>query len=270
MDSISRGVLGLGLGNVIAGLAGGLGLSTSTGNVGLSVATGATSRVLAFFAGGILIALAFLPKAAAIFVLAPQPVLAACLIFVTMFMIVAGIQMINSRMLDARRTFVIGLALSFGLSVNTLPALYNSLPAWVRPFTASSLTLAALLAVVINAVFRLGVAKSADLPLLPGDSAREKISRFMEDRGSQWGARRDVIQRAIASAVAVADALRTDNLARDRVILTASFDEFDLGLSVRYSGHSWSAPAEQAGSLADEVRSESINDACSIRLHFVH
>ena len=63
MKSISRGIMASAIGNIVSGLSGGLGQSVSSSNVGLSIATGATSRIIAFPTGVILILLAFLPQA---------------------------------------------------------------------------------------------------------------------------------------------------------------------------------------------------------------
>ena len=56
-----------------------------------------------------MILLAFLPKLAAVFAVMPDPVMGAILVYVACYMILAGIQVITSRMLDARRIFVVGI-----------------------------------------------------------------------------------------------------------------------------------------------------------------
>jgi NCS2 family nucleobase:cation symporter-2 len=58
--------------------------------------------------------------------------------------------------MDNRRTFVIGVAIIFGLSRDLLPGLYVGIPHDIRPFFESSLTLTTVLAVVLNQVLRLG------------------------------------------------------------------------------------------------------------------
>src|SRR5262249_32902498 len=117
MNSVSGGILAGALCTTAAGLGGGLGQSTFSSNVGLSMATGATSRSIALPIGLILILLAFLPKLAALFAAIPPPVMGAVLVYVACFMILGGMQVLTSRMLDARKIFVIGIALVFGLSV---------------------------------------------------------------------------------------------------------------------------------------------------------
>jgi NCS2 family nucleobase:cation symporter-2 len=156
MAVAGRGVFALGLSNLFTALVGGLGLSTSSSNVGLSLSTGAISRVILYFFGGLMVLLAFLPKVAAVYVLMPEPVLGAAIIFVQSFMIVAGIQLIRIGITDTRKTLAIGLALAFSLSVDTMPWLYKGLPGWLAPFFANSLSLATILAVTLSLVLRIG------------------------------------------------------------------------------------------------------------------
>ena len=86
-----------------------------------------------------MILLAFLPKLAALFAVMPDPVMGAILVYVACYMILAGIQVITSRMLDARRIFVVGIPLIFGLSVDMVPGLYRGVPHHFQPLVASSL-----------------------------------------------------------------------------------------------------------------------------------
>ena len=88
-----------------------------------------------------------------------QLVMGAILIYVACYMILAGIQVITSRMLDARRTFVVGIALIFGLSVDMVPGLYRDVPNLVQPLFSSSLAISTVLVVVLNLIFRIGVTK---------------------------------------------------------------------------------------------------------------
>jgi NCS2 family nucleobase:cation symporter-2 len=128
----------------------------SSSNIGLSIATGATSRRIAYSTGTILILLAFLPKLSSVFVVMPTPIMGASLIFAVSFMILAGIQIIMSRMIDSRKTFVIGFSIIFGLSVDFVPGLYRDVHPWLHPFFSSSLSLATISAVLLNLFFRIG------------------------------------------------------------------------------------------------------------------
>ncbi len=157
MKNIGKGLLADGLSVTISGVLGGVATDTSASNVGLSVATSATSRIIGVYAGFIFVGIAFIPKFTAIFSIMPAAVMGALVIFVTCFMIISGIQIIQNCKLDTRKTFVIGLSFIFGLSAIILPDLYSRLPSWLSPIFASSLTLSTFLAIILNQIFHIGL-----------------------------------------------------------------------------------------------------------------
>jgi NCS2 family nucleobase:cation symporter-2 len=289
LESVGRGALGLGTANVLAGLLGSVGVSTSSGGVGLSVAMGATSRVIGLLAGLLTVALAFSPKAVAALDAFPDPLVAACMLFAISYMIVAGFQLIVSRMLDARKTFVVGVSLSFGLSVEMMPGDFAAMPTWLHPFFDSGLTVATVLAVLLNLVFRLGVSRKAGLTLASGEAGADPVFQFLEAQGAAWGARREIIQQAAAAAAELVESLRAGGLARGPIRIEAVFDDFNLRLNLRYEGeppaltsvpksdvegavNEW--PADLTGRLvrrhAREVKVESRSGVCVVNLSFRH
>jgi len=140
----------------VSGLIGGMASDTSASNVAFSAASGATSRYIGYMTGALFIALGFFPRITGVLCIMPMPVMGAILIFVTCFMIISGIQIIMGAGMDNRKTFVIGISIIFGLSLDLLPALFVDVPNAVRPLFESSLTLSTVLAVVLNQVLRLG------------------------------------------------------------------------------------------------------------------
>jgi xanthine permease XanP len=151
---IADGLVADGLAVTASGLLGAVASDTSASNVGLSAATGATSRYIGYAAGGLSLLLGFSPKVGAVLSVMPAPVAGAILIYVTCYMLLSGLQIILSLKMDPRRTFVIGISLVFGFSLEILPQLYVHIPGWLRPLFESSLTLSAVLAIVLNQVFR--------------------------------------------------------------------------------------------------------------------
>ncbi|HET7891033.1 MAG TPA: solute carrier family 23 protein, partial [Candidatus Sulfotelmatobacter sp.] len=196
MKPVSGGILSGSLCTILAGVSGGMGQSTFSSNVGLSMATGATSRSIALPIGLILILLAFFPKLAATFAAIPQPVMGAVLVYVACFTILGGMQVLTSRMLDARKTFVIGIALVFGLSVEMVPGLYHGVPTALQPLFASSLSLSTVLVVALNLLMRIGIASERHFELTAGNDGMETIVRLMEQHGATWGMRKEVASRA--------------------------------------------------------------------------
>jgi NCS2 family nucleobase:cation symporter-2 len=242
MRSISGGTLANGLSTATAGLLGTIGVNTLTSSVGLSGATGVTSRRIAYVIGGVFLILAFLPKAAALLAIMPRPVLGATLVFSACFVLINGLQIVTSRMLDPRRTFVIGLAFTLGLAVDLYPASFAALPAVVKPFAGSFLVLGTVSALLLNAVFRLGVRRTQTLVVHPADLDTKKIADFMETQGAAWGARRDVIDRASFNLAQSVETIVEGCDPEGPLEIQASFDEFSLDLRVSYAGAALELP----------------------------
>jgi NCS2 family nucleobase:cation symporter-2 len=290
MRSVSGGIFAGAIGTGLSGLLGGIGQSTFSSNVGLSLATGATSRFIALPCGILMILLAFLPKLAAFFAVMPDPVMGAILIYVACYMILAGIQVITSRMLDARRIFVVGIALIFGLSVDMVPGLYRDVPNLIQPLFSSSLSISTVLVVLLNLLFRIGITKRQFLELNPGVDGSQRIFEFMETQGAVWGARREVIMRATAALNEFVESAAGLDLAKGTIRSEVSFDEFNLDLDIRYDGTLMEFPtgrptedallsdenavAGLSGFLirqyADRVNAEVVNGQCRIQMHFDH
>jgi NCS2 family nucleobase:cation symporter-2 len=236
MRSISTGVVGDRLGSVVAGVIGAHGINSSTSNVGLASATGVTSRRVAYPIAALLLLLAFVPKLGLIFYMMPRPVAGAALVFSSTFIIINGLEIMTSRMLDSRKTLVIGLALIFGLAIEVSPGLLSFLPPAARIALGTSLVLGTLVALSLNALFRLGVRRTATLEVVPGPVSSKTLRRFMEKHGAAWGARRDVIELAAFNLAQSIETLRASKVARGPLAVTATFDEFNLDVRVAYDG----------------------------------
>jgi NCS2 family nucleobase:cation symporter-2 len=290
MKSVAGGIFADGMGGIIPGLIGGFGQSTSSSNVGLSIATGATSRIIAYPIGIIIIILAFLPKFAQIFIIMPKPVIGATLIFAVSFMIVAGLQIIMTRMLDARKTFVVGISLIFGISADMLPEVYKNVHPWIQPIFNSSLSLTAVTAIVLNLIFRIGIAKSKTLDLIVGKDTSEKIFTFMEAQGGAWGARKEVVYKAISAMNEFWESVNVLGLCKKKVRMDVRFDEYNLDIDIHYDGVPMEfpiAPPERSSLVEDEkilaklsgflirhyvdrIKSEEKNGHCHVHLYLDH
>jgi len=156
MKNIGRGLFADGISVFTGGLLGGVATDSSASNVGLSAATGATSRSIAWAAGGLFILFGFFPKIAALFTIMPAPVMGAIIIFVTSFMVLSGIQIMLTNPVDTRKVFILGISIAIGLSVDIIPSIYTSLPSYLQPLFSSSLTISTLLAVLLNQLLNLG------------------------------------------------------------------------------------------------------------------
>jgi NCS2 family nucleobase:cation symporter-2 len=251
MGTIGSGVVADGLGTAIAGALGTQGLSSSTGAIGLASATGVMSRHVGWSVAAILFALAFLPGLGRILYLMPRPVAGAALLFASTFIIINGLQIMTSRLLDARKTLMIGLALVVGLSVEVFPGMLVILPAGMREAFGSALVLGTLVALVMNGLFRIGLRKSATMIVDPAAPDHVALDAFMEERGGLWGARRDVIERARHNLWQSIDTLAGGGIVRGPLEVKAAFDEFSLDVRVAYDGPA--LPLPETRPSADEI-----------------
>jgi len=220
----------------------------------------------------------------------PSPVIGALLFFAASFMIVAGVQILSSRMMDARKTLVVGVSIILGLSVDMLPGIYHSVPAMLLPAFTSSLSVATLSAMFLNLLFRIGIAQRAKVQIDPQADSSEEIFSFMEKQGGTWGARREVIDRAKSAMNEFIEAARALELSTGKIDAEVSFDEFNLDVDMRYDGELMEFPSKRpteadllgderavaklAGFLirnyVDQVKSERINGRCRVQFHLEH
>lgn len=236
LERVGKGVLADATGTVTAGLLGTMGLNASPSSVGLSAATGVTSRSVAWVVGCTFALLAFFPQLAAVLALTPRPVLAATLIFASCFILVNGLEMITSRLLDARRTFVLGLSVTAGLSVDFFPAYYSGLAPGLQPFVGSSFVLGVITATLLNLLFRLGVRKTQRLVVRPDEMGGRRIEEFLETQGAIWGARRDVIDRATFNLAQSVEVIVDSCEPQGDLHIEVTFDEYNLDARVMYAG----------------------------------
>ena len=126
-----------------------------------------------------------------------------------------------------------------------MPGIYSHAPAWLAPVVSSSLAAATIMALILNLIFRIGIAQSAALKIEPGTSYSEAVFNFMELQGGLWGARHEVIHKAASAMSESMEAIIALNGIETPVEMTARFDEFNLDVAVTYQG----APLVRAQAL---------------------
>ena len=105
-----------GLGNLLSGLAGTVPNTTYATSISVAELTGVTSRWVGACVGVIFVVLAFLPKAVAVMMAIPNPVVAAYFMAVMAPLFVMGMRILFQDGLDYRKGFVVGLAFLLGVA----------------------------------------------------------------------------------------------------------------------------------------------------------
>jgi xanthine permease XanP len=290
MPSIQGGIFADGIAVAIAGLLGTYGLTVSTANVGLVAATGVASRRIAFAIAAILGLAAFQPTLVGIFTIMPPPVMAAAMLFTAVFIMISGIQIISTRVLDSRRTLVIGMGMMAFFVVSLFPSTFAGVPHWAQPLVNSPLVLATLVALALNLVFRLGIRRKVTTTIDPPAADYQEVANFVERNAAIWGARRDVVTRVEFAAQQAAEAVVEHCGAVGPIAFEIGYDEFDIDMSLTYRG----IPLQLTGAMptheeilesedgarrlaaflitqrSDQVQSSAADGIAVLRLHFRH
>jgi xanthine permease XanP len=291
MTTLSKGVFADGMGTIFAGLVGSVGVNPGASCIGLVSATGVASRVIAYAVGVMLIALAFLPPITGILVLMPKPVIGSGLFFAACFILINGLQTMTSRMIDTRRTLVLGLSMSMGIAAEAVPNFIPNAPAMLQPIMGSPLVLGTITALLLNGLFRIGQRKRVNLTLDPAtNNVPKKVDEFFNESGKRWGARRDVMDRVSFGVNQAVEAIVEHCEPQGPVLIEAQFDEFNLDVQIIYQGAPLELPERrpstneimesEAGSRrlagfmlrrnADRVRTGSKDGTATLHFHFDH
>ena len=226
---IRRGLMASSFGVVLSGLMGAAPTGTSSACVGLTIATRVLARRVTICAALALLALACCPKLLALLLLVPEPVAAAMLLYVCCFMIASGCQLMAARMLDARRTFTVGLGIAIGLgTLLHVPIFEQVLP----PLLRSPVTAGALAAILLNLLTAPLVVQRASFIITPGPGMTQGLLDRIEALGGAWGAQRQTMTQVGHALLELAELLVERSVATitvqahyatDHVLLTATW-----------------------------------------------
>jgi hypothetical protein len=162
-------------------------------------------------------------------------VVGAIIVYTAAYMVVVGMELILSRMLNTRRMFMVGLGITVGMTILAIPQITNMAPESMKPVVGSALTMGVVTAIVLNQLFRIGISETGTIELT-GIHAIQELTEFLEEKGSAWGARRDVMTRAGLAVGEALEKLNGSGMATWPMSLTATFDEYKLILELVYEG----------------------------------
>jgi NCS2 family nucleobase:cation symporter-2 len=200
------------------------------------------------------------------------------------------VQIISTRLLDSRRTLVIGMGMIAFFVVSVYPAALAGTPQWTQSLVNSPLVLATLVALGLNSIFRIGLRRKLETTFDPHHGNVEEVSNFIERSASTWGARRDVTSRVEFAVQQTIEAIVAFCEPAGPIRLALAFDEFVIDAVVTYEGTELEFPVQPptqeeilesmegarrlAGFLvrrhADRMVASSRERQTTVRLHFDH
>lgn len=172
-DAASRGLRTDGLGTVIGGIFNTFPHSSFSQNIGLVGITGVKSRWVVAVSGVILMLLGLLPKLSNLIASIPVVVLGGAGIAMFGMVAATGVKILGKVDYERKNNLLI-VAISLGVGVIPLvaPTFFEHMPKWAGPLTHSGITLAAVFAILLNALFNRGQSAeavgreiAADMPL---------------------------------------------------------------------------------------------------------
>lgn len=232
-----------GLGCMLGGVMGAPGMNATPGIVGVSLAAGSTSRYMAIPTGLILIVLAFFPKISAIFLMLPLSVVGASLMVSAAFMITGGVEIMSSRNLDSRMTYVVGVSLLLGIGRKVFPDFFNSFPEWLRIMTDTTLSLALVSSIVLVLVFRLGIKRGDVFVYDKALTNCEHLREHLKSHEKEWRLDDEIINHAVLSTEQIIEHLNESKLPQGPIKIEAGYDQVYLEIVIEYKGTLLALPA---------------------------
>lgn len=156
-SELGRGLATDGLGTIIGGVFNTFPYTSFSQNVGLVGMTGVKSRYVVAVSGAILIAFGLFPKMGAVVASIPYAVLGGAGLCMFGMVAATGIKILARVDYEKRHNLlIIAVSIALGMVPLVAPTFFDQLPKWLGPITHSGITLAAVSAVLLNALFNGG------------------------------------------------------------------------------------------------------------------
>ncbi|ALZ62671.1 Uric acid permease PucK [Bacillus cereus] len=153
---LTKGYRAEGLAMVLGGIFNAFPYTTYSQNVGLVQLTGVRNRIIIYTCGGMLIALGFIPKIAAITTIIPKSVLGGAMLAMFGMVMAYGIKMLSSVDFGRQENLlIVACSVGIGLGVTVVPTLFSQLPESIRILTDNGIVLGSASAVLLNIVFNM-------------------------------------------------------------------------------------------------------------------
>jgi NCS2 family nucleobase:cation symporter-2 len=172
----------------------------------------------------------------------PQPVIGASMVFTASFMIAGGVQIIVSRNVDSRATYVVGVLLLLGLAREIFPAHFKQAVPLLHLFTSRMMSIAVMSAFLLNLIFRIGATRSVTFEFEDADMPVADIEKLLRARGRAWSVPSDAIDRAVGTTEQVMRHLVDASLMTGSPSVTMTYNDVDLTISIHYQGVLLSLP----------------------------
>jgi len=162
---LARGYRSEGLASIIGGIFNAFPYTTFSQNVGLLKMTGVKERKVIFITGGMLVALGFLPKVAALTTIIPTAVLGGAMLAMFGMVVTQGITMLAPQIsLSPENAMIAAISVGLGAGVAFVPNIFAVLPPSLSILTSNGIVCGSVTAIVLNIVFNM-IGKKQEEPV---------------------------------------------------------------------------------------------------------
>ncbi len=168
-----------GVGNLLSGIAGTVPNTTYSSSIPLVELTGIAARSVGVWIGVVFIVLAFLPKATALLLAIPNPVIAAYAILLIGLLFVQGMKIVLQDGTDYRRATIVGLAFWIGVGFQNQAIFADLLGRTWGSLLGNGMTAGGLAAIVLTLFMELTGPRRRRLRTELDISALPKIGEFL-------------------------------------------------------------------------------------------
>ena len=180
-----------GVGNLLSGLLGTLPNTTYSSSIPLTEVTGIAARRVGVVIGAIFVALAFLPKVAAVLIAIPAPVAAAYIAFLIGILFVQGMRIVVQGGVNHRTAAIVGLSFWIGAGFQSqliFPDLLGD--GFIGVLLGNGMTSGAVVAIIMMVFMELTSPRRRRLQVALGMDALPQIDEFLRGFASKnrWNA----------------------------------------------------------------------------------
>ncbi|MDE0358744.1 MAG: hypothetical protein OXN92_13560 [Gammaproteobacteria bacterium] len=188
-----------GVGNLLSGLLATVPNTTYSNSVSIVEITGVAARRVGVCIGVIFIALAFFPKATAVLLAIPNPVVGAYIIVLIAILFVLGLEMVTQDGIDYRKATIIGVSfwIGAGFQSGQIPSEYFG---WAGQLLENGMTSGGLTAILLSAFMELSGPRRRRIETALTVEAQPKIQVFLEEFGARSGLGEDLVHRMSLAA----------------------------------------------------------------------
>ena len=176
-----------GVGNLLSGLAGTVPNTTYSTSISVTELTGVASRNVGIAIGVIFILLAFLPKALALILAIPAPVVAAYVTVLLAMLFVVGMKVVLQEEIDYRSGLIVGVSFWAGVGFQNGVIFPEYFSAFAGGLLQNGMTAGGLVAILMTLFVELTAPRPSRIEVEFGVEALPKIREFLAGFASRGG-----------------------------------------------------------------------------------